>query len=238
MPVHVVVNGPLPPGVLKDEVKSAIPLGDPVHFVRADKAIEAMDALAAGLALPSDTSAFDRFQHRFLQSGMGPTQSAILQSVISLKQYQILSARRTAQQALGYAENMLASERQTAKQVANVIAELGRTAQQAASRAKQMSVVGRSIEGGIIQGGVKDSMHRAKAAVSAVLDDRLSWWYLVSRARVDDVGIELDTCLDRSFGREIEMQVSHAKYTADRSSFSRAANCHVSNLSSRMRPIA
>ncbi|WWC98869.1 hypothetical protein V866_005763 [Kwoniella sp. B9012] len=229
--IHFVVNGYLPPNTSQTAIETKLreqlskikvdplegltfdPASIPVSFVKAEKALNALDALAAGLqdhgpsTSTSKTRAFEVFQKQFLESHIGPLQSSLLQSIKSISQPQLSTSRQVAGLALSHVENTISTDRDIVKDALHTVSELRRGAQQGASKAKHLSVASRGIEGGLVEGSVEYDMNKVKSQLEERFNGRLSWLGLIGRTRVDDVQFELTNHLNNHFATDLEKQV-------------------------------
>ncbi|WWC59932.1 uncharacterized protein I303_102495 [Kwoniella dejecticola CBS 10117] len=229
--VHFVINGHLPPHTSQSAIESKLrdqlsrikvdPIDDvtfnpaniPISFVKAEKALDALDALAAGLGdngpstSTSKTKAFEIFQRQFLESHIGPLQSSLLSSLQSFPEPQLSTARQNAALALSHIEKVISHDRDIVKDAQHTVSELRRGASQGASKAKHLSVASRGIEGGLVEGSVEYDMDRVKSGLEEKFLGRLSWLGLIGRTRVDDIQFELSSYLSNQFGKDLERQI-------------------------------
>jgi hypothetical protein len=172
--------------------------------------LEAFTALSDGLqridASPSTRSkAFEIFQHAYLKSNVGRLQSTL---ATSTGNFRLVTAASTLSMALDYIKATLDTDRQALAHGWQAVKDLRRSSRQAATHAKNTSVINRAIEGGRIEGGVDDELARARHDIQLSFDGKLSWLGLVGRLRVDDVGSEMGAYVAQRFGVELERQVS------------------------------
>ncbi|WVW79700.1 hypothetical protein I302_101670 [Kwoniella bestiolae CBS 10118] len=229
--IHLVINGHLPPNTSQTTIEAKLrdqlsklkvnpleetsfnPASVPISFVKAEKALDALDALAAGLqehgpsTSTSKTRAFEVFQNQFLESHIGPLQSSLLQSLTSISEPQLSTSRQVAGLALSHIENIIASDRDIVKDALHTVSELRRGAQQGASKAKHLSVASRGIEGGLVEGSVEYDMNKVQSQLEEKFNGRLSWLGLIGRTRVDDVQFELTNHLNNNFATDLERQI-------------------------------
>jgi hypothetical protein len=221
--LYVVVNGQLPPRTTETDLTAMIqkqladiqpktdtpPTSPLIHFVQAEKALHALDALAAGLehTASSQSRAFDTFQNEFLSSQVGKLQSQLLSHTSANPQPQLNTSRNTLRLALEYVSDTITSDHQATRHATHTVSELRHQAAQASRKARHLSVVNRGIESGIVEGGVDQEMEETKRDLDAGFRGRWSWLSLVGKLRVDDVGGEVGGYIERSFGRDLEKQV-------------------------------
>lgn len=215
-----------------------------ILFVRASRALRALDALATGLNVEGALSharaeAFDTFQRDFLRSGIGPLQSSLLSITSQNSHPQLSTALDTAHLALDYATSAVSADRTATQAASRMVDELRHSASGAALKARHASVVNRGIEGGVVEGDVQYEMDRARIALEEGFNGRWNWLALIARLRVDDVGMEIGAYLDRRFGKILEQQVSKTScpsiYTSRSSS--RPASSHRSKRCFPSNPI-
>ncbi|WWC68938.1 uncharacterized protein I206_102874 [Kwoniella pini CBS 10737] len=229
--VHFVINGHLPPHASQSSIETKLrdqlsrikvepikesffnPAVMPVSFIKAEKALNALDALAAGLqdhgpsTSTSKTRAFEVFQREFLESHIGPLQSSLLSSLQTISEPQLSTARQVTALALSHVEKIISHDRDVVKDAQHTVSELRRGAQQGASKAKHLSVASRGIEGGLVEGSVEYDMDRVKTGLEDKFIGRLSWLGLIGRTRVDDIQFELSSYLSNQFGKDLERQI-------------------------------
>ncbi|OCF42512.1 hypothetical protein I317_03628 [Kwoniella heveanensis CBS 569] len=226
--VHFAINGHLPPNTTPAAVEATlreqlakVQQSHPnsnfpspsVSFVDAQSALEALDALAAGLqdhgpaSSSAKTRAFEVFQNQFLASRIGPLQSTLTSSLKADSHPQLSTARQVASLAVAHIEDIIASDRDIVREASHTVTELRRSAQHGATKARHLSVASRGIEGGLVEGGVAHEMAKVKAGLEERFAGRLTWLSLVGRARVDDVASELGTYLGTRFGVDLERQI-------------------------------
>lgn len=227
--VHLVVNGHLPfnsseeqvtaeilrqldklPSGSRSEELRSVPL---ITFVRANKALRALAALAVGLEADgvissARTEAFDTFQRQFLRSSIGPLQNALLSTVRAQGPSQLRTAASTAERALEYIAHTISADRLATRTASRTVAYLRRAADQGGVKARHSSVVNRGIAGGTVEGDVQYEMNQARRDLEDGFRGRWGWLSLIGRLRVDDVGSEVSLYLDKRFGRNLERQVS------------------------------
>ncbi|KAK4689708.1 hypothetical protein P7C73_g389, partial [Tremellales sp. Uapishka_1] len=220
--LHLLINGHLPPRSTQASVTAELMsqlddlspsfISPSISFVRAEKALRALDALAIGLdhegpsLSSSKTHAFDVFQSQFLRSNIGPFQSALLDSIPKEAQ-QLSTAKHVAESTLDYMDKTISIDRTTTRSVSETISLLRRSAMQATSKAKNLSVVSRGIEGGVVEGDIQHDLHLSRTELEDALRGRLNWLGLIGRGRVDDVGLEVGDYLEKQFARGVEQQL-------------------------------
>jgi hypothetical protein len=227
-----VLNGPLPSQTTEAELRNKIHeqvaqirrdsnLSDQneveVSFVNAQHALHALDALAAGLEHTSSnqTRAFDTFQTEFLSSQIGPLQFTLLNHTATNPLPQLVTAQSIANLALSYISETIDVDRESTKQAVSTVSDLRHQAGRAAQRARHLSVVNRGIESGVVEGGVEQEMEETRRELDNGFKGRWSWLNLVGKLRVDDVGGEVAVYFERTFGRDLERQVSDCITTTE-----------------------
>ncbi|TYJ59017.1 hypothetical protein B9479_000005 [Cryptococcus floricola] len=225
--VEFVVNGPLPSSVTQASVVTQLTeqLRDvggtratrdrttpSVSFVRADKALNALEFLAKGLELTSatpamKTTAFESFQKDYLQSHIGPLQQTLHQTLRAIPKPQLCTAQRLAKFALSHIEGAILQERDVVRQAVLTVSELRRTAENYAIRARHLSVTTKGIDGAVVEGEVKYEMERIKSQIESSFQDNLSWLGLLGRLKVDDVALELGGFVGSRFALDLERQI-------------------------------
>jgi hypothetical protein len=193
-----------------------------VGFVRADKALSAIDALGRGIGLDTGivedrSDAIQRFQHDFTASNFGPLQarlSAYLSGVAPVTDltsppanFQVETAKTTLGVALTYISNVVLSSSRAARAVLSSASDLRTEAHRRAEHARQNSVVSLGISSGIVQGSVEQELAQSEREVRALMGQRLGWSKLILGA-VDDVGEEVAAEVQKCFGRGLEERVS------------------------------
>lgn len=229
-PLHIVVNGDIPsgtsPSALQDVVQSRINqwLADSgnnnesnfnrprIFFVHADKALHAINFMALGATQdPSSSTDHARavalYQTTFAESNLGPFLTSLVAQCRAAPMPQLSSAYRLASLALDHARSVIMADRRTTDSAGRTVAELRRSARQSISRARHMSVITKSIEGGIIAEGVETEMTALKLEMQERFKDRWSWLALVLRLRVDDVGVEVGGHVQQFLGSTLARTV-------------------------------
>lgn len=204
----------LVPGFSSD--KGTIGIG----FVRADKALSAIEALGQGIAIETEvvedrSEAIGRFQHDFTASNFGPLQEQLSfylgrvappndRSVPT--EFQVQTAKTTLNVTLAYISNIVLSSSRAARAVQSSASALRQEVQQRSEHARQNSVVSRGISSGIVEGSVEEELGASEREVRALMGERLSWKKVVLGA-VDDVGEEVAAEVQKCFGRDLEERV-------------------------------
>lgn len=224
-PLHLVVNGALPPNVTEADLTARIhqqlldPIQDPdrpqrtvqphISIVRTDQALYALHALSAGLAVAhSPTSrerldAFDVFQRQFLDSNVGLLREGLVGSAAMESN----PAFATAELAMSHIGETITADRVLITNASGIVHQLRDAAKRAATKAKHLSVAARGIEGGLVEEGVEYDMLQMKRALEDNFIGRWNWLSLIGNARIDDIGTELDAQVAQGFGIETEKQV-------------------------------
>lgn len=216
--VRIIVNGPLPPNATEATVRTQIAkqieaVSAPgnhksydVSFVRAELALNALDALAFALASHSDDKsyAFDIFQRDFLASNIGPLQKSLM---VLPTDPQLATAAATARLALAFTTSVIASDRSVLRHASSVVSKLRRDAADGAGKARRLSVVSRGSSSGLVEGSVESSVKGAKNDLDQLFHGRLSWLGILTRLRVDDVSGDVGGYLARNFARDVEQQL-------------------------------
>ncbi|KAL7419850.1 hypothetical protein Q5752_005766 [Cryptotrichosporon argae] len=215
-PVHFAINGALPPSMTEaavaDSLRQALAAAGvtpaSISFVDSAAALSALDALASALESPEHSAAsFEAFQSAFLRSRIGPLQSSLSAALRRVPDPQIATARATARLALDYVAAIIEADETTTRAAADVVARLRKQVAAGLDRAKVGSVVSRDLASAEVDGGVTHGLNAARRALEARFQSRLSWLGLLARLRVDDVGAEIGSFVDSSFGRDIEQQL-------------------------------
>ena len=239
----IVVNGQLPPSTTQQDLRSALEAQfqtiapstavPEIAFVSADLALIAQEALWQGLvpltAPASRAAAVELFQTDFLASNMTALQQSLLSHTATMDRPQSSTAEGVARVAIAHAHSVLTKDRAGMQSAVEVLHRLQRVTSKAASSTKHASVANRGIEGGVVEGGVRASLHATKHGMEKLFISRWSWLSLVGRARADEIGVELTNYLDSRFGRDLERDVSRDQCPqlriTDYSSFSRPVAC-------------
>lgn len=184
-----------------------------ISFVRAEKALRALDALAVGLEADgvisrSRTEAFDTFQRQFQRSHVGPLQASLISAARSIATPQLSTAISTADLALAYIASTISADRTATRTAARTVTDLRHAAEQGGVKARHASIVNRGIAGGTVDGDVQYEMNQARRDLEDGFRRRWAWVSLIGRLRVDDVGSEVSAYLHRQLGRNLERQVS------------------------------
>jgi hypothetical protein len=160
--------------------------------VQAKLALEALRSLATAMEDPrSRTAALDKYQQQYLASNI----SAIVASEHG--------QNPTVSLTLDYIHATLDSDRTTTRSVARTISDLRRTATQAASRAKHLSVVAKGISGGVVEGSVTHEIDLDRRTLQGHFRS-LPWLRLLT-GRGDDVAAEIGSF---NIARGLEQRVS------------------------------
>ncbi|EIW69179.1 hypothetical protein TREMEDRAFT_44343 [Tremella mesenterica DSM 1558] len=226
--VQLVVNGPLPPGTsenrlektLSKQIKAAMLANDvipspdiPFSFVDSTRAIEALDALSYALnasdSLPDARSlAFQTFQTSFLASNIGNLQIYLLSRLRTSRPPADWRAVQVGRLALNHANDILQEERNIIGEIEAVIDDLRRSAIEAATRVQSKSVVGRGIDGGLIQGGVEDILMDVRQDLKRDLGARYTFLQLALLGAADDLGSDLASTIRTRFGTSLQQNIT------------------------------
>lgn len=220
-PAIVVVNGDLPESISEKNAVCTIQerfasmghtLSDlRIYFTNSASALKAVEALHDGLrqsdASPSRRSkAFELFQHSYLKSRVAPLQSAI--SGLLDNDYQSQTALSTVVLATNAIATTLAQDREDLNDARRTVEKLKIEAVRVERHASNVSVITRTLDGGLVEGGVDDEVGRARQAIETLFRGRFAWTNLLVRLSVDDVGTELASYISRNFAAGLERQVS------------------------------
>jgi hypothetical protein len=224
--VQFVVNGHLPPGAtqqrIRDLLRAAIEqhlsaLGlqvthSDIHFVQAESALSSLDALASGLSETSSSSArvqsFDAYQDGFVRSNLGSLQRTLSETTAALPIPQSSTAQHIASLAIEYITSVIENDRKIADSAARTVSDLRHSAEDAASKAKHLSIISMGIQGGVVAEGVDHEAVVVRRELEEKFNGKWSWLALVARLRVDDVGAELATDIERNLAVRLSRQVS------------------------------
>lgn len=222
-PLQIVVNGPLPrqtdPAIISQnirrqyaEIVGHLP-APPIAFVQAELALAALDVFSTSPSYlrssssQSRASAVDTFQQQYLASRFGPFQQHLLDTAARKDSLQFSTARDTAMLALADITAAIQRDRDSTKAAHDAVVSLRRVSEDAARRAKHLSVTSRGIEGAVVEGGIQHEMTTIRADIDNRFHGRWTWLNLIGRARVNDVGPELANLIDTQFGRHLEREV-------------------------------
>ncbi|WWC87559.1 uncharacterized protein L201_002449 [Kwoniella dendrophila CBS 6074] len=230
--VHIVINGHLPPRTSQATIEAKLrdqlnqikvePVDEttfnsssvPIFFVKAEKALNALDALAIGLQNqgPSTsnfkTKAFDIFQKEFLESHVGPLQQSLTASLGLISEPQLNTSRQNAGLALNHIENIIFNDRDIVKNAEHTVGELRRLSQKGTTKAKHLSISSRGIEGGLVEGSIEYDLEKNKNELEFLFKGKLSWLGgLIGKTRIDDIQFDLNNYLLNNFGKNLENQI-------------------------------
>lgn len=209
----VVINGKLPSSLTSDSViekarqqlrSAEVPDNVPIIVVDAQQALEGYNALAKGLE-SSSTRAIEAFQHALIHSNLGFLQKSLSQVALTISSE--VTATRLLARAKRHASTVISMDEIVVRQAKSAVSALRRRVQSYTSQAIHLSAVSRSLEGGLLEGGVKSETQLLKRRLEDLFKGRLSWLSLIGRLRIDEVANEVGRKTN-NFGADLEKQVS------------------------------